>query len=792
MFKESSPGFPLSKNAHGRLNQALGISLLAIATVVGTSCAGISSATPASSTKSPTVQMNLSPASANLASGEQIQFSATLTSTSKTAVLWHASGGTITATGLFTAPHVSAATKITVTATSAFDNTLLASSSVTVTPVAKLSLRADGLPNGTAGAPYRASLTALGGVGPYNWELTTGALPTGLSLDRSSGTISGTASQPGSFSFTASVTDANTTRASVDVALQISKAISGNFDGPAELPRVYVQSDLAQTPAPGSVISVPKGGDLQQALNRVKCGETVQLQAGAVYTGAFYLPAKNCNDSNWIIIRTSAPNSSLPPEGTRLTPCYSGVSSLPGRPALNCSSTNNVTAKIEFDGTGSGPIVFRQGATHYRLIGLEITRTPGTGIVFNLAVREKGGFADHIIFDRCWIHGTARDETERGVMFSATRYMAVIDSYLNDFHCVAGTGTCVDSQAVAGGLGNLPMGAFKVVNNFLEAAGENIEFGGDAATMTPTDIEIRHNHMFKPAMWKLGHPGFVGGTSGHPFIVKNLFELKNAQRVLFEGNILENTWGGFSQAGFGIVLGPKNQAIGNENTCPLCQVTDITIRYVKISHVGGGLQLGNGISDNGAVALAGERYSVHDVTIDDIDAVKYDGYGTFAQVSTGKGAPVLQDVTINHVTAFQPGVMLNLGDDLRTNRQMRNFVYTNNLANAGSGPIRTTGGGPSNCAYVPAPRVALPKCFASYQFTRNVIIDTPEATPPGRYPSGNYFPGSPAHIQFLDYSNGNGGDYRLLNSSPYKNAGTDGKDIGADVEALNAAIAGAE
>ena len=69
--------------------------------------------------------------------------------------------------------------------------------------------------------------------------------------------------------------------------------------------------------------------------------------------------------------------------------------------------------------------------------------------------------------------------------------------------------------------------------------------------------------MFKPMTWMQGQPGYVGGIDGNPFIVKNLFELKNAQRVLFEGNVLEDTWGGFSQAGFAILLTPKNQAIGN-------------------------------------------------------------------------------------------------------------------------------------------------------------------------------------------------------------------------------------
>jgi hypothetical protein len=336
------------------------------------------------------------------------------------------------------------------------------------------------------------------------------------------------------------------------------------------------------------------------------------------------------------------------------------------------------------------------------------------------------------------------------------------------------------------------MGPFKIVNNFLEAAAENIELGGDSATTTPADIEVRHNHMFKPLIWKQGHPGFVGGHSGDPFIVKNLFELKNAQRVLFEGNILENSWGGFSQCGFGIVIGPKNQAIGTENVCPLCQVTDITIRYVKISHVGGGMQLGNGVSSNGGVGLAGERYSIHDVMIDDIDDVEYEGHGTFAQASMGKGAPVLKDVTINHVTAFQPGVMLNIGDDLSVNDAMKNFVFTNNLTNAGTAPIRTTGGGTTNCAYEPLPKVALQKCFQPYTFKNNAVINTPSNYPPGHYPAGNFFPASAAAIHFLNYADGKGGNYRLENISPFKNAGTDGKDLGADIDAIEQATSDAE
>jgi hypothetical protein len=44
----------------------------------------------------------------------------------------------------------------------------------------------------------------------------------------------------------------------------------------------------------------------------------------------------------------------------------------------------------------------------------------------------------------------------------------------------------------------------------------------------------------------------------------------------------------------------------------------------------------------------------------------------------------------------------------------------------------------------------------------------------------------------VNYNNGNGGNYQLQNNSPYKNAGTDGKDLGADIAGLQAALAGVQ
>jgi hypothetical protein len=52
------------------------------------------------------------------------------------------------------------------------------------------------------------------------------------------------------------------------------------------------------------------------------------------------------------------------------------------------------------------------------------------------------------------------------------------------------------------------------------------------------------------------------------------------------------------------------------------------------------------------------------------------------------------------------------------------------------------------------------------------------------YPSDNFFPADYDAVQFENFA---GGDYRLASGSPYKSGGTDGKDIGANIDEILAA-----
>ena len=73
--------------------------------------------------------------------------------------------------------------------------------------IGPLEIATGDLPQGTVGQPYRAPLTASGGIPPYTWSIPFGQLPPGLSLNADSGAITGTPTQPGKCTFTARVVD---------------------------------------------------------------------------------------------------------------------------------------------------------------------------------------------------------------------------------------------------------------------------------------------------------------------------------------------------------------------------------------------------------------------------------------------------------------------------------------------------------------------------------------------------------------------------------------------------------
>src|SRR5206468_5734135 len=76
------------------------------------------------------------------------------------------------------------------------------------------------LPNASQSVAYSQGLTASGGTSPYSWSVSSGTLPTGLSLS-SSGTLSGTPTVAGAFPFTVAVKDAASASASASLSISV-------------------------------------------------------------------------------------------------------------------------------------------------------------------------------------------------------------------------------------------------------------------------------------------------------------------------------------------------------------------------------------------------------------------------------------------------------------------------------------------------------------------------------------------------------------------------------------------
>jgi hypothetical protein len=122
------------------------------------------------------------------------------------------------------APTSAGAASFTVQATDAHNLTDSQALAWIVNPAPEITTTS--LPSTTVGAAYSQTLAASGGTGALTWSVSSGSLPAGLSLNPSTGGVTGTATTPGPSSFTAKVTDTNGVEATQALSILVNSAPS--------------------------------------------------------------------------------------------------------------------------------------------------------------------------------------------------------------------------------------------------------------------------------------------------------------------------------------------------------------------------------------------------------------------------------------------------------------------------------------------------------------------------------------------------------------------------------------
>ena len=240
----------------------------------------------------------------------------------------------------------------------------------------------------------------------------------------------------------------------------------------------------------GPTLVVRTGDDLQAVLNSAIPGDTVVLQGGATFVGNFVLPPPPAR-TGWVTVISDG--VSLPETGVRIGP-------------------DDATAMPKIVSSNSQPAIKTSpGSQFFQFIGIEFGLAPDVAANDGIILLGDGSTAQKsldqvphdFLIDRCYIHGNALSNSKRGIALNCSSAV-VQNSYISDIHAVG-----FDTQAIAGWNGP---GPFTISNNYLEASGENIMFGGadpSISGLIPSDIAVQHNLFSKPLGWMNGILGTV-------------------------------------------------------------------------------------------------------------------------------------------------------------------------------------------------------------------------------------------------------------------------------------------
>jgi hypothetical protein len=460
----------------------------------------------------------------------------------------------------------------------------------------------------------------------------------------------------------------------------------------------------ADLPLHAATLAVAAGGDLQAALTAARPGDEVVLDPSARFVGMFILPVKPAGPP--ITVRSSATLPERRLEWPQDAPLLPTISSGTVMSALEGTNTSNwILRGLRFEGNayGMGNVIQLQNASN-------------------------------IVIDRIIIVAGAQGQ-KRGIMGNG-RNITLTRSHIANIWASG-----QDSQAFCAWDG---AGPYTVTDNYLEAASENVMFGGansSSPANIPADILVENNHFSKPLEWK-----------GSPHTVKNLFELKSAKRVIVRNNLFERNWTD-AQNGYSILFTVRN----DEGQSPWSVVEDVLFERNVVRDVE------NGFNVNGYDSYQASGRTTR-ITIRNNLVITS---GTFLQAGSEVGV-----LTVDHNTVDQGGTFMMLysgavwvagTSGVRLAQfAVENLTVTNMLANHNEYGLMGEQVGMGTAGLIGQTR--------SYTWTNNVLAGGNLSIP---YPPTTWRP------TMTEYQAQFSGGYNLKTTSTYISSGTNGSALGS-------------
>lgn len=511
----------------------------------------------------------------------------------------------------------------------------------------------------------------------------------------------------------------------------------------------------------------------------------IRLPLGSQYhaeNAAVAYLRKQANATGWIDIEAAT------------APCAEGVrptlAQMAGQPIFHCigNDTNTITCQ--------------RGADRYRITGIKNTCETVGGIVYfivHIHAREPGldesqtlpaHVPRDIILDRISVEGTAAPagvgRCKNGVTLNGLR-TALVDSIV--------TGQYNEYDENHGVLVFNTPGPVKIVNNFIDSGSIPILIGGVGPGLGPTngrpsDLEIRRNHLSHPEAWCQG-PGAIGNK----YSMKGLFELKNSNRTLIEGNVFERCPDG-AQTGMAIVIKSAGDGFSTSNGLGTAHAT---MRYNLIRNVRHGIAVDGYGDPTESAVLQCNHVSIYHNLFHDVGTVIANGAPSGNSDSAAGKHVLLGGATDELNIRFNTFVSNLLGQAVfmslayvNPNDKSNWYDFSDNVVispNA-SAPVFYDGGFYGTNA--------MNRYATTWLFNRNLIVGVDAgyftSIPTG---IGNVTPaagGLNPTLAFLlsqiDFVNEPADNYRLDTGSPGENIGFGGVDAGADIAAVELATAG--